>query len=186
MSNRNETLKKRYQVYRRLGYDSKTSRVLSQRALDVSHLEISEKTGKLKRNSTTKNFITRDMDQWKKSKAIDSYHNKYRLDTETRDFIQFENDTKYTPHGMLTKGKKYKGENGKIISIIKNENNLSNDQAYFFFYTMLQSGMTYKQTQKQLLSNKEFEEYDKRKQMRNAYKKQNKMMYKQQTKRNKK
>lgn len=151
---RNETLKIRYQVYRRLGYDSKTSRALSQRSLDVSKLEISDKTGKLKANSTTKQYIENDMQSWKRSKVINNYHDKIK---------SINNDTVYTRHGMLTHDKRYKGENGKIISIIKNENNLSRNQAYYFFYIMTQSGMSYSQTKKQLLSNKEFEMYDKHK-----------------------
>ena len=152
MANRNEVLKKRYQVYRRLGYDSVTSRALSQRTLDVSGVELSEKTGKLKRNSKTKQYIEKDMKSWKRTKVINNYHEEIK---------DIENDTVYSRHGMLTHDKRYKGKNGKIVSIIKTENNLTRSQAYYFFYVMTQSGMTYKQTKLQLLSNKEFEEYDK-------------------------
>jgi len=161
---RNEVLKKRYQVYRRLGYDSNTSRALSQRSLDVSKLEISEKTGKLKANSNTKKYFETDMREWKQTQAINKYGGKYRLDPEQPElFVQRKNDTNYTAFGTITHDKRYRGENGKIVSIIKHENNLSTNQAYYFLYTMLQSGMTYKQTQKQLLSNKEFEQYDRNK-----------------------
>lgn len=147
---RNETLKIRYQVYRRLGYDSKTARALSQRSLDVSGLEISEKTGKLKQNRTTKQYIEKDMESWKRSKVVDKYKSRsYAL----------TNDTVLSRWGMLTHDKRYKGETGKIISILKNEHNLTTDQAYYFLYTMLQGNMTYKQAKTQLLSNKEFEMY---------------------------
>ena len=152
---RNETLKIRYQVYRRLGYDSKTSRALSQRALDVSGVELSEATGKLKRNSNTKQYIEKDMISWKRAKVIDTYHEEVKN-------IDYS-DSLLTHHGTLVNDKRYKGKNGKIISIIKTENNLSRNQAYYFFYIMTQSGMTYKQTKKQLMSNKEFEAYDKNK-----------------------
>lgn len=152
-ASRNETLKKRYQVYRRLGYDSVTSRALSQRALDVSGIELSATTGKLKRNTATKQYITTDMQKWKKTKVIDRY---------TDDIKSVDNDTVYSRHGMLTQDKRYKGENGKIVSIIKTENNLTRNQAYYFFYVMTQSGMSYRQTKTQLLSNKEFEEYDRK------------------------
>jgi len=157
MANRNETLKKRYQVYRRLGYDSKTSRALSQRSLDVSNIELSDKTGKLKRNSATKQYIEKDMITWKHTKVIDNYNDEIK---------SIDNDTVYSRHGLLTHDKRYKGKNGKIISIIKTENGLSRDQAYYFFYVMSQSGMSYKQTKLQLLSNKEFEQYDAKKKMR--------------------
>lgn len=151
---RNETLKIRYQVYRRLGYDSKTASALSHRSLDIGNLEISKKTGKLKRNSTTKEYIERDMIEWKRAKAIDNYHDKVK---------DIPNDTVYTRHGMLTHDKRYRGENGKIISIIKNENRLSTNQAYYFFYIMTQHNLSYQEAKRQLLSNKEFEEYDKNK-----------------------
>ena len=173
MANRNETLKKRYQVYKRLGYDSKTSRALSQRSLDVSNIELSDKTGKLKRNSATKKYIEKDMVSWKRSQVINNYNEEVKaLDLKNVNV----NDTLYTPHGLLTHDKRYKGKNGKIISIIKNENNISRDQAYYFFYLMTQGGMTYEQTKLQQLTNKEFEEYDARKKMRNQFKKEKRGM----------
>ena len=151
---RNETLKKRYQVYRRLGYDSVTARVLSQRKLDVSQIEISDRTGNIKQNTQTKTFIEQTMKEWKRRDAIDNYRNRMN---------EIRNDTTYTRHGMLTHDKRYKGETGKIVSIIKNENKLSNDQAYYFYYFMNENNMTYKQAKKELLSNKDFELYDKNK-----------------------
>ena len=170
---RNETLKKRYQVYRRLGYDSYTARALSHRSLNVSQLEISKKTGKLKRNHKTKVFIDKNMKEWQNKKAIDNY---------TKRIEKLENDTIYSKHGMLTKDKRYRGENGKIVSIIKHENKLTTNQAYYFFYFMTQNDMSYSETKKQLLSNKEFEEYDKRKHMRIARQKSKSMMRKQKRK----
>jgi len=151
---RKETLKKRYWVYRELGYDSKTASALSHRSLDVSGLTISKRTGKLTRNQTTKTYITKTMREWENKDAINNYVG--RIET-------IKNDTVYTRHGMLTHDKRYKGENGKIISIIKNENKLSRNQAFYFFYVMTQSGMSYEETKRELLSSKDFEEYDKRK-----------------------
>lgn len=172
MSARNETLKKRYQVYRRLGYDSATARALSFRSLDVSDLEISKRTGKLKRNSVTKQFIETDMKEWKNTQVVDRYNERIK---------DIPNDTVYSRHGMLTHDKRYKGENGKIISIlrrqtrkVRDENGklktekvkLSTNQAYYFWYVMTQNNLSYKETQRQLLSNKEFEDYDKNKKAR--------------------
>ena len=161
-SNRSETIKKRKLVYEKLGYDSKTSTALSKRSLDVSGLEISKKTGKLKRNKKTKNYINVQMEQWKRRDVIDNY---------TKRTKGIYNDTNYTHHGMLVHDKRYKGENGKIVSIIKNDNRISRDQAYYFLYHMEQSNMSYTQTKKQLMSNKEFEEYDVRKAKRERGKK---------------
>ena len=159
INKRNLTLKKRYEVYRKLGYDSVTSRALSQRSLDVSKLEISKKTGKLKQNKATKKYLTETMQYWKRKEAIDHHHDKMNL-------IAYD-DTNYTPHGVRTHDKRYKGETGKIVSIIRHENKLSRDQAYYFYYMMFQGkGMSYEETKKQLLSNKEFEDYDKNKKLR--------------------
>src|SRR3990172_9113766 len=141
-----ETRKKRYYVYRKLGYDSKTASALSSRKLDVSGLELSERTGKLKQNKTTKIFIEEERIKWDRKKAVDNYIDRISV---------IKNDTVYTRHGMLTHDKRYKGENGKIVSIIKHENKLSTNQAYYFFYFMTQNGLTYREAKKQLLSSKD-------------------------------
>jgi hypothetical protein len=148
-----EDREKKYLVYRKLGYDSKTARALSSRSLDVSHLEISKKTGLLKRNKRTKQYIQEDMKAWQRAKVIDQYNDK------VKDINVSKMDTVLTLHGLLTHDKRYKGENGKIISIIKNENNLTTDQAYYFFYLMTQNNFTYKEAKAQLLTDKSFEEY---------------------------
>ena len=148
--NRNEVLKKRYQLYRQLGYNSATSRALSQRALDVSSLEISKKTGKLKQNTKTKQFREETMRDWKARDAIENYHQKVKT---------YKNDTVYTRHGMLIQDKRYKGETGRTISIIKHRHNLTRDQAYYFFYMMNQYNLSYEDAKTQLLSNQEFEVY---------------------------
>ena len=153
-SSRNELLKKRYQVYRKLGYDSRTSRALSQRSLDVSGLEISKRTGKLKQNKTTKRFIETDMKAWQRKEVIDNY---------SKEVKGIKNDTVYTRHGMLTHDKRYIGKTGKIVSIIRHENKITTNQAYYFFYIMNQYDLSYEETKKQLLTNKEFEMYAKRK-----------------------
>ena len=175
--NRNEVLRKRYQVYRKLGYNSVTARVLAQRKLNVDSLEISQKTGKLKRNKKTKRFIEYDMREYKLATVVDNYTRKTR---------KIENDTNYTHHGLLTHDRRYKGETGKVVTIIRNENRvrnprdesekivsiiehqnrLSNDQAYYFFWYMNKHNLTYAETKEQLLSNKEFEDYDKNKKAR--------------------
>jgi hypothetical protein len=166
-----QTRKKRYLVYRALGYNSKTSTALSQRELDVSELEISKKTGKLKRNKKTKHFLE-NLDYYQEKTYVNNYNSRvsdYKA-LYTDDYLNAEklpynkSGTVLTFHGMLTHDKRFKGENGKIIQIIKNQNKLTTNQAYYFFYHMTQSGMTYQETREQLLSNKDFEMYEKRKQ----------------------
>lgn len=147
---RNETLRKRYHVYRRLGYDAKTSRALSQRALDVSELEISKRTGVLKRNKRTREFINVTMRDWKAEKAIDRYVQKVS---------RIRNDTVLTKFGMIVHDPRYKGETGRVISILKNRHNLTTDQAYYFYYMIQTQGLTYERAKKELLTSKDFEIY---------------------------
>jgi hypothetical protein len=147
---RNETLKKRYHVYRRLGYDSKTSRVLSQRALDVSDLEISKRTGVLKRNKQTKEFVTVKMKDWKAEQAIDQYVKKVST---------LKNDTVLSKFGMIVRDKRYKGETGRVIAILKSRHNLTTDQAYYFYYMIQTQGLDYERAKKELLTDKDFEIY---------------------------
>lgn len=158
-----ETVKKRYDVYRKLGYESEVASALSKRDLDVSSLEISKRTGKIKQNTATKQFITVEMKEWKSTKAIDNYRKKVKT---------IVNDTTFTDHGLVTHDKRYRGETGSVVSILKHRHNLSLNQAYYMFYMMndhrdengkLIRGMSYKTAQAQLLSSKEFEEYDKNK-----------------------
>ena len=154
---RSEILKIRYQIYRKLGYNSRTSSYLSHKKLDVSTLEISKRTGKVKQNAKTKNFIQVKMKEFKNRDIIDAHQAKIK---------KVNNDTIYSQHGLLTHDRRYKGETGTIVGIIKNENKLSNDQAYYFFYYMTKNNLNYETAKKELLSNREFEEYDKNKKAR--------------------
>ena len=171
-----EIRKKRYLVFRALGYNSKTATALSQRKLDVTGLEISKKTDKLKRNRTTKLYLE-DYKDYKTTTTtkrvkgkrvvtkqipyIDDYQERIQELKGQEKSLKSRNKSVYTFHGMLTHDKRFKGENGRVIQIIKNENNLTTNQAYYFFYFMTQNGLTYQETRKQLLSNKDFEMYDK-------------------------
>lgn len=77
-----------------------------------------------------------------------------------------ENDTTYTKHGMLTEDKRYNNTTSEIISKLRNIHHLSNDQAYYFHYFAVSNGLTYEETKEQLLSSKDFENYDKLKRAR--------------------
>lgn len=159
----NETLRIRYQVYKQLGYDSKTASFLSHRKLDVSELTLSKKTGKLTRNKVTKQYINVTMEKNKRRDYIDNHQAKVKV---------IANDTNYTLHGLLTHDKRYKGETGVVVHNIQRENKLSNDQAYYFFFYMTQKHLSYDDTKKELLSNRDFEEYDKNKKIKQDQKRQ--------------
>ena len=83
-------------------------------------------------------------------------------DKEINDYLEFantvENDTVLTQWGMLTHDDRYKGRTGDIVSKIQSDTNLTTEQAYYFLYTILQSGMTYEEAKAEILSSKEFEE----------------------------
>ena len=170
----NEKRKIRYHVYRRLGYDSKQASKLSNRSLDVRGLELSERTGTIKRNTATKNYVQ----AWKERDEVEGYIKKTK---------SFKNDSTLTDFGMLTHDKRYKGETGKVVDTIRTQTyvkynpksgkleseqiELSSDQAYYFYYMMndhydendnLIRGLSFKQAQEQLLSSKEFEMYAKK------------------------
>ncbi len=94
------------------------------------------------------------------------------VNDEVEGWLEFarsvDNDTTLSRHGMLTHDDRYKGETGSIVSMIQNENNLSNDQAYYMLYFTLTNNLTYEEAKEQLLSSKEFEEYDKLKKARKS------------------
>ena len=64
---------------------------------------------------------------------------------------------------MLTQDKRYRDDTARIAKHLQKRYKLSNDQSYYFLYIMLKSGMTFRQAKEQLLTNKEFEIYDKKK-----------------------
>ena len=75
------------------------------------------------------------------------------------------NDTTYEQWGMLTHDDRYKARTGETANMIQRENNLDNDQAYYFLYTMTITHMTYEEAKAELLSSKDFEDYVKNKRL---------------------
>ena len=140
-----ETLRIRYNLYRDAGYTPDEARKLRFKALDVSNIKTDKKTGKIIKKTNYKRA--------KNDLTVDRYVN---------DVKEIENDTIYSRWGMLTQDKRYRDDTVRIVKHLQKRHGLSNDQAYYFLYVMLQSGMSYKQTKEQLLTNKEFEIYDKR------------------------
>ena len=92
-------------------------------------------------------------------------------DDEIEDYLDWardveRGDTVLSQHGMLTHDERYKGRTAETVNMIKNDNNLSNDQAYYFLYFMLTNDLTYEEAKDELLSSKDFENYDKLKRER--------------------
>lgn len=152
-----DTLKKRYAVYRSLGYTTEESRQLKFRELDVSTIQLDKKGKVIKKRSFKKVVDYTLVERFR----IDNQHikNDYKE-------INTTNDTVYSPWGVLTHDDRYKDDTAKVAKHLQRKHGLSNDQAYYFLYVMTQSGMTYQETMTQLLTNKEFEIYDQTKKER--------------------
>lgn len=141
-----DTLRIRYNLYRDAGYTPDEARKLRFKTLDVSNIKVNKKTGKIVKKTNYKR-ATKDL-------TVDRYVN---------DVKELENDTTYSRWGMITQDKRYRDDTARIAKYLQRRYKLSNDQSYYFIYTMFQSNMTFRQTKEQLLTNKEFEIYDKKK-----------------------
>lgn len=144
-----ETIKIRYNLYREAGYTAEEARKLRFKTLDVSNIKVDKKTGKIQKKTNYKRA--------KEDLKVD----RYAIDAKA-----IENDTTWSNWGMLTQDKRYRDDTARIAKYLQKRYNLSNDQSYYFLYTMFQSNMTFKQTKLQLLTNKEFETYDQAKKER--------------------
>lgn len=144
-----ETLKIRYNLYREAGYTVEEARKLRFKALDVSNIKVDKKSGKVVKKTNYKRA--------KEDLKVD----RYVIDSK-----EIKNDTTWSDWGLLTQDKRYRDDTARIAKYLQKRYGLSNDQSYYFIYTMFQSNMTFKQTKQQLLTNKEFEIYDKTKKQR--------------------
>ena len=141
MSKKAEIYRKRYQVYRDLGYSPAEARKLRSRKLNVNEIEL-YKNGKVKKNKNYKETI--------KELQIDAYKNKA---------LSVDNDTVFSRWGMLTKDPRYKDDTEKMVKHLALKHGINNDQAHYMLYMIVNSDMTYKEAQLQLLSKREFEMY---------------------------
>jgi DhnA family fructose-bisphosphate aldolase class Ia len=80
--------------------------------------------------------------------------------------LSVKNDTVFSRWGMLTQDKRYNDDTENLVKQLSLKHNLSNDQAHYFLYMMVENNLTYEEAKEQLLSNKEFEDYDKLKKAR--------------------
>lgn|SRR5574344_613394 len=147
----NEVVKIRYQLYRKAGYSSAVARGLSKRSLDVSAIELSKRTGKIKRNSTTRLFVER---MTKSNRLVDDWSVKVNK-------VNHENYP--TRWGMISHDRRFKGETGNVVTFLKNENHLSNDQAWYMAYIIQEYEIPYETAKTQLIGNNEFEIYHSKK-----------------------
>lgn len=143
---RNDKAKIRYQLYRDSGYSVEQARRLRYGGIDPKGIILEPTTRKTIKRGKYKT-VKRTLD-------VTPTVNKLR---------KVKNDSVLTQHGFLLHSPKYKGEYNEAVRIVKRRDNMSNDQAYYFIYFMLQSGYSYEHTRRELLSSAEFEKYKKRK-----------------------
>lgn len=156
---RNQLYKIRYHALRLVGYSSKEASRLRSRDIDISSIRIN-KNGEISKYSQKKISKINDT-----KRVVNNYLKWSR---------KIENDTIYSKWGMLTQDKRYRDKIKKVAKTMEknfknfygNNKGLSNDQIYYFLYFTVQGEYTYEETANQLLTSKEFEIYDKRKQLR--------------------
>lgn len=137
---RKDILKIRYAILRDIGYTAKEASKLRNRSLDIGNVKVKE--GKVVKKNNYKNQVK---------------------EVRQGQFVTFaktvKNDTTLSNWGLLNQDERYRHQTTEYINFVRRDLNITSDQAYYFVYTMLQTGMTYKETKKELLANKEFEIY---------------------------
>lgn len=148
-----EKYKIRYQLYRDLGYSPEEARALRSKALDVSDIKINTKTGNIVKG--------------KQYRAIrDNTVGVNTINKYIKTSRKIKNDTTLSRWGMLTQDERYRDNTVRMTNYLKQHFNLTEDQSYYFLYYMASNNKTYEEARKELLSNRDFEEYDSRKKAR--------------------
>lgn len=140
---RNDRRKIRYNIYRKLGYSVEEAKQLR----DTGYLNIDDlkvKDGRVVKGRAYRSVI--------RTAEIDSTINYLRKDYNA-------SNTVFTPHGYLLSQKRTKGRYNKVIQTIKKNDNLTDDQAYYFAYFMINEGYSYEFTRNQLRNDPNFEMY---------------------------
>jgi len=154
---RNEIYKIRYNLYREAGYSPSEARRLRGRALDIGNLRL-DRDGSVPKDSEVFRDISKNLNVGKVSQDHKDYLYKQ------------ENDTVYSNWGMYTHDDRYKDDTMRVVKQIQDNLRISNDQASYFFYIMVQYNKSYDEVKRELLSSKEFEMYDANKLARNKSK----------------
>jgi len=177
---RNERAQIRYQLYRDSGYSVQEARKLRYKGyIKLKGIKVDRKTGEVIKG---KPFRTdKKTGQILKGGRLSAYQKTLRgvnIDNYMNDLRKVKNDSVFTDHGFLAKDRRYSGKYSEIVRAIRSntrtasDKTLSNDQAWYFAYYMLQSKQDYETTRNELLSKQDFEDYDENKKKRNALKQQ--------------
>lgn len=144
--NRNEILRIRYQMLREAGYTASEARKLRKQKLDVT--EVKMKDGKIVKNKKYQQTL--------KTLKVENKYNNYN-----QEMNKVKNDTVYSRWGMLTQDKRYKNKTAEVVQFIKKDMKLKDDQAYYMMWFMHTNNLTYRQTKEQMMTDSNFEKYQK-------------------------
>lgn len=138
---KNAKAKIRYQIYRDMGYSPEEARKFRYQAyIDISGTRLDKTTGKIIKKDTYRKVVNASM--------VDEIITRKR---------RVENPTTKSLHGYLLSSKNHKGEYNKAVQYIKQRDNLSDSEAYYFAFFMLETGYSYERTRTELVTNRNFE-----------------------------
>jgi len=153
----NRDRRKRYQVYRDMGYSPKESNNMSNKksAIDVSKIRMGRdgkiKKGKVYEETKEALIVNRYKDNNYKRLKIKQVNNKP---------VSPVNDSVYSVWGFLTQVEPYNDDTERTAKYLMDKRNLSNEQAHWILYYMIQHDQDYETAKNELLSNIEYEKYD--------------------------
>ena len=138
---KNEILRIRYAVLREAGYTPKEASRLRSKPIDVRNIQL-DKNGKIKKGLNYK----------RKTREVS-------VDLGVDYFKGLENDTVYSHLGMITQDKRYKDRTMKVVRAIQTDTGANEKQSFYLLWFMIESGMTYEEAKRELLSSKQWELY---------------------------
>lgn len=138
---KNEIRRIRYALLREAGYSPQEASRLRSKPIDVRNIELDER-GKVKKGLNYK----------RKSRSIG-------VDLDVNYFMGLENNTVYSQFGMITQDKRYKDKTMKVVHAIQRDTGANEKQSFYLLWFMFESGMSYEEAKRELLSSKKWEIY---------------------------
>ncbi len=138
---KNEIRRIRYALLREAGYSPKEASRLRSRAIDVRNIQL-DKNGKIKKGLNYK----------RKTREVG-------VDLGVNYFRGLENNTVYSQFGMITQDKRYKDRTMKVVHAIQLDTGANEKQSFYLLWFMFESGMSYEEAKRELLSSKKWEIY---------------------------
>lgn len=138
---KNEIRRIRYALLREAGYSPQEASRLRSKPIDVRDIQLDE-NGKIKKGLNYK----------RKTRSI-------VVDLDVNYFKGLENNTVYSQFGMITQDKRYKDRTMKVVQAIQHDTGCNEKQSFYLLWFMIESGMSYEDAKRELLSSKKWEIY---------------------------